>query len=313
MTQKIIKSSELSQNISKRLLEIESELSDLTKKYADNYVTLINEQLAIFAPDLTITKLNKHANKLVYHLKVNDVTIRNDSSSISLKRTLSEGEKNAIAFSFFLARLSLNGSLSETIVVFDDPINSLDSKRRNATKNKLVSIARKSLQFILLSHDISFVKEFSSSFASKDIVNLKISNDGKTSFLTEHNLKLDTMTGFFRDLHVLHDYYENRDRSAYRPIDVARCLRPVLEGMLRIKYYKLFNEKMWLGDMLALIRDCDEAHPLNRQKINYDEMTDINDYSAPFHHEAPTYIQSEINAGELHSYCRRTIAIIEKI
>lgn len=313
LNNKVNVSSKRSSQISKRLKEIELELVNLTKKYGEKYVDLINDQLSIFAPDLHITKLNKHANKLVYNLKVNDVEIRNDSSSISLRRTLSEGEKNAIAFSFFLARISITNSMSETIIVFDDPINSLDSKRRSATKNKLVSIARKSLQFFLLSHDLSFVRDFSDSFASKDILNLKISNDGKTSYLTEHDIKLETMTGFFRDLYVLHDYLDNRDRSAYRPIDVARCLRPVLEGMLRIKYYKLFNDNMWLGDMLKLIRDSEKSNPLYRQKANYEEMTDINDYSAPFHHEAPTFIQTEVNSGELYSYCRRTLLVIENI
>lgn len=311
--QKIKTSLEKANEITREIIDIDSRLHDLANEFGEHYISIINEQLEIYAPDLKITKLNKHANKFIYHLAVKGVEIRNDSRSVSLRRTLSEGEKNAIAFCFFLARLDLKDSLNDTIVVFDDPINSLDYKRRNSTKNKLVSIARKSSQFFLLSHDIVFVKDFSTSFPSNDILNLKISNDGKTAFLTEHDILTDTMTGLFRDLHTLHDYMANRDKSSYRPIDVARSLRPILEGILRIKYYQEFHRNMWLGDMLQKIRDCNENEPLYRQKRNYDELTDINGYSASFHHQEPTFITQEINTGELLSYCRRVIKLVEKI
>lgn len=311
--QKIQLSLEKAQLYTNRIFEIDKRLHDLANEFGEYYISLINEQLEIYAPDLKITNLNKHANKFIYHLAVKGVEIRNDSTSISLRRTLSEGEKNALAFSFFLARLALKSSLENTIVLFDDPINSLDYKRRNATKNKLVSIARKSSQFFLFSHDIYFVRDFSASFSSSDILNLKISTDGKSAFLTEHNVLTDTMTGLFRDLHTLHDFMEHRDKSSYRPIDVARCLRPILEGILRIKYYKTFSRNMWLGDMLKKIRDCGEDDSLYRQKENYYEMTDINEYSSGFHHQEPTYVTQDINSGELHSYCKRTLAIIEKI
>lgn len=310
---KIIESSEKSKNIANRIAEIDDRLHDLANEFGEYYISLINEQLEIYAPDLKITKLNKHANKFIYHLAVKGIEIRNDSTSVSLRRTLSEGEKNALAFSFFLARLAIKKNLKDTIVVFDDPINSLDYKRRNATKNKLVSIARKSLQFFLLSHDISFVKDFSISFPSKEILNLKISNDGKTAFLTEHDIHTDTLTGLFRDLHTLHDYMTHRDKSAYRPIDVARCLRPILEGILRIKYYQTFSSNMWLGDMLQKIREADVNDSMARQKENYEDLTDINEYSSCFHHQDPTHIPNEINPGELLSYCRRVIKLVEKI
>ncbi|MDE6292675.1 MAG: AAA family ATPase, partial [Bacilli bacterium] len=302
-----------SQEIGERIKEIDKNLTSSANEFGEVYISIINEHLNIFAPDLKITKLDKRANKFIYYLKVNDVEIRNGSNSISLRRTLSEGEKNALAFSFFLARLSLNQDMSRTIVVFDDPINSFDAKRRNATKNKLVSIARKSLQFFLLSHDIKFVRDFSDALPSNDILNLKISFDGKTSYLRKHDIKTDTLTGLFKDLRILHDYVNSQDSSDVRPIDVARCLRPVLEGIFRIKYFDRFSENMWLGDMLKEIRDCDQSCALSRQKSNYEELTDINDYSAPFHHESPTYMSVEINSGELLSYCRRVIKLIEKI
>lgn len=88
-------------------------------------------------------------------MKINGAQVRNDSESISLRRTFSEGEKNAIAFSFFLSRLKIKKNLENTIVVFDDPITSFDYKRRNSTKIKLAAIAKRCNQFFLLSHDIT--------------------------------------------------------------------------------------------------------------------------------------------------------------
>ena len=113
------------------------------------YFTLpkINDYLRFFSTNLQLTKLNKKGSKFVYYLKISNFDVRSESDSVSLKHTLSEGEKNSLALSFFLARLALKPNLDNYLIVFDDPISSLDYNRRNVTINLLSSYARKANQF----------------------------------------------------------------------------------------------------------------------------------------------------------------------
>ncbi|MEA9797722.1 AAA family ATPase [Xanthomonas campestris pv. raphani] len=68
---------------------------------------------------------------------------------------LSEGEQRAIAIASFLAEISLNGQTSG--IIFDDPVCSLDHRRRELVAKRLVQEAAKR-QVIVFTHDIYFLK-----------------------------------------------------------------------------------------------------------------------------------------------------------
>ena len=142
----------------KKRLTIEKELDNLVEQYGEKYLTAVNKYLSKFNPNLKLVKLNKKGRQLVYHLLINDIEARTDSSSISLKHSLSEGDKSSLALSFFLARIELLPDIAERIIVFDDPLSSFDTRRRNITTSILNRLAEKSAQFFLLSHDLNFVK-----------------------------------------------------------------------------------------------------------------------------------------------------------
>jgi recombinational DNA repair ATPase RecF len=67
---------------------------------------------------------------------------------------LSEGEQRAIAIGSFLAEIDLGGGKGG--VVFDDPVSSLDHKRRERVADRLVREAEKR-QVIIFTHDIYFL------------------------------------------------------------------------------------------------------------------------------------------------------------
>jgi recombinational DNA repair ATPase RecF len=67
----------------------------------------------------------------------------------SPRDVLSEGEQRSIALGSFLAEVSLGGGRGP--VVFDDPVSSLDHRRRDAVARRLVSEA-KSRQVIVFTH-----------------------------------------------------------------------------------------------------------------------------------------------------------------
>ncbi|MES2260656.1 MAG: AAA family ATPase [Pseudomonadota bacterium] len=74
--------------------------------------------------------------------------------NIAAKDVLSEGEQRAIAIAAFLAEVNLGGGLGG--VVFDDPVSSLDHRRRWHVAKRLAEEASKR-QVIVFTHDIYFL------------------------------------------------------------------------------------------------------------------------------------------------------------
>lgn len=73
-----------------------------------------------------------------------------------LSGILSEGEQRAIAIASFLAEVGLEPSKSG--IVFDDPVNSLDHRRRERIAKRL-ALEAKSRQVIVFTHDLAFASE----------------------------------------------------------------------------------------------------------------------------------------------------------
>ncbi len=74
--------------------------------------------------------------------------------SANLSDILSEGEQRAIAIGSFLAEVTMSGGKSG--IVFDDPVSSLDHKRRESVATRFVQEAR-ARQVIVFTHDIYFL------------------------------------------------------------------------------------------------------------------------------------------------------------
>ncbi len=72
---------------------------------------------------------------------------------------LSEGEKTAISFIYFLTKLLENEEeLKETIVVIDDPISSFDSNHLFNSYSFIRNICNDSKQLFVLTHNFTFYR-----------------------------------------------------------------------------------------------------------------------------------------------------------
>lgn len=210
-----------------------------------------------------------------------------------------------------MARLALKPNIEDYLIVFDDPLSSLDYNRRNVTINLLANFARKANQFILLSHDLNVIKDFT--LRVPDSLNLKIVFNGLTSLFIEQDVKSETLTGIFKDLLVLDSFIKHGETCAYDKRDVVRCIRPCIEGLFRIKYFTYIDDSKWLGDIIDFIRNAERNDIFYRQKENLDTLCDINDYSKIYHHSNPNYLEVPINTEELGTYCQRTLELLTKI
>ena len=304
-----------------KIRDLNKKIGESTKDIFSNHIEEINKQLLFFTPYLQIKKFtgnNRHGKQLLsYYLNVSGFSVgfeKDKKTYSSVKYTLSEGDKSALAFSFFLAKLNISGNLEKKIIIFDDPISSFDYSRRNATINHLKRLGEKCNQIIVLTHDINFAKTLSSRFGSKNVLNLKIVKSKDSSVITKQDIEEETLSGIFKDISILKNYIENGVDSNIQKRDVIRCIRPIIEGIIRIKFFTHIKHNEWLGDAIKKIRESSETDAMYRLRPVLDDLIDINDYSKSFHHSDPTNPWGDlINDEELKIYVNMTLNLIQKI
>jgi wobble nucleotide-excising tRNase len=186
--------------------KLDKENLDNISKYADN----INKYLQYFAPYLTIENLHTEfyaASRvpfLEYGLFVSNTKVKFEDKSNkyhSFKYTLSEGDKSALALSFFFAKLATNINLEEKVIIFDDPIASFDENRRQQTIERLHALSKRVKQLIVLTHDKTFAFDFWNK--SKDILPLTISFANNSAFIKEYDIEHETSMGLIKDMKTL--------------------------------------------------------------------------------------------------------------
>lgn len=301
--------------------EINSELGEYSKKIFENSIDTINKYLRYFTPHIRLEKFSKiHSGprQLVsYSLSVSGEIVgfagMKGGNGRKIKYSLSEGDKSAFAFSFFLAQLE-KGDVSQKIVVFDDPISSFDQSRRNATINQLMAISSRCKQLFISTHDIHFAKAVFRKLDQASSVSLKVIKKAEKSYIVFHDIEMETLSGVFKDINVLRSYLKDGAASELEKREVIRCIRPILEGIIRIKYFNEIERGEWLGDMLRKIENSQNGDRLFRLKECAVDIREINDYSKEFHHSDPTSPWGDlINDEELRIFVERTLYAIDRI
>lgn len=310
--------------------QLDKQISDLhkdrirrTEEQRNKYLKSINSYLSLFCDTMKLTEVNLIFNpqaniqSLVYGIEICGHHIsakqRSNRSGASLRYYLSDGDKNALSLSFFLARMDMIPDLSSYVVVIDDPFTSFDAHRKMTTITQLTRLAKKVNQFFLLTHDLHFANDFNNA-CNEQILNLKIQNLNGGSALFLHDVRIEMLTGFNKDLMTLRRFLDGKiPEDAIYLREVIRCIRPTIEGIFRIKYFKRISETQWLGDFIQMIREADSDSPFYRLKQYLNEIEEINDYSKTYHHSNPNYIEVGISAIELRNYVKRTLALIENL
>lgn len=143
-------------------LEICVSKSGTTNGISRQSTTLSNSiatQDVVAALNHELGELNVHELKAVMKAetargKTQYKLVLETPGNLAAKDILSEGEQRAIAIAAFLAEVSLGGGLGG--VVFDDPVSSLDHRRRWLVAKRLTQEALKR-QVIIFTHDIYFL------------------------------------------------------------------------------------------------------------------------------------------------------------
>lgn len=238
-----------------------------------------------------------------------------DEYKIDLEKyALGEGDKNSLAFAFFLAKLSLDDQISDKIVVFDDPVSSLDRTRRNRTVEYIKELATKAKQVIVLSHNDNFIFELYEKLKGLGIEHntLKIDNGE----IKEWDVKEEMKLPYFATIAKLESFLEKKRKLS--PKDAKELIRIVLENALELRYFKYFEklgDKYWLKTMITTLRNekkCRFRYP-DREEV-LQELDSLCDFSASSHHGNIGYpYREEEKEKEIESYVDSTLKMIYEV
>lgn len=183
-----------------------------------------------------------------------------DETKKRLRNTLSEGEKTALAFAYFMSKVTTEvTNKGQTIIVIDDPISSLDDNRLYSTAFLIHEEFKDYKQLFVLSHNMLFLKYINPFFKSKkdketfliskgEIVDLPASLE---NFQSPYFYMLENIINFKE---VAEPDYE--DARKFLPNFVRR----VLETFFSFKYAQLSTKNgqtPGLPDFIATVIDYD--------------------------------------------------------
>ena len=99
-----------------------------------------------------------------YNVVINETNVavkntKNIPGVASFRNTMSSGDRNTLALALFFSSLDQNPNLTNTIVVIDDPMSSLDEHRSLTTVQEVRKLAERAGQVIVLSHNKGFLCE----------------------------------------------------------------------------------------------------------------------------------------------------------
>ncbi|WP_170328723.1 AAA family ATPase [Ruegeria arenilitoris] len=274
----------------------------------DAYEADINRFLSSFGASFRLAQFSKN-----YVGKVPQSTycLRFDSSDVDVTKTsgddpgfdttMSAGDKSTLALAFFLSQIARDPDIKQKTIVFDDPFTSLDDFRRTMTAKEIVRAGAtdKAAQVIVLSHDKFFLDTVRSLIHGQSCTPFQISASASGSSIEPWNLELEVKEGYLQDHMRLQEFADGRGGNAR---DMRLIMRPLLERYIRYRFPNQVLEGKWLGDMIAAVR-ADTAHPLTPR---YNELDDINSFTAPFHHDPNTPFDDD----EVRAYAQRTVAIV---
>jgi wobble nucleotide-excising tRNase len=310
----IKKSNKIFFDIRDKIRKKQDELKQIVSKEVEKYSMEINKYLENFGVNFRIEKL-----KQTYRGRSTDPYLEyclalegHEINAEDTKHCLSEGDKNALALSFFLAKLNLDTQIHNKVVIFDDPVSSFDRNRRTRTVEYIRDLSTKAKQTIVLTHyDIfafalyDYLKEIG--LKSK---NLQIS-EGK---IIEWKIDEEMINPYFKKISQLENYI-----SGTLNIDVSALIRDVLEDALKLHYFQHFknlDDKCWLGSMIEKLRTIKQNDTTFRFKHeNTDEvLTELGnlcDFSCPSHHgniNMPHRIDK--SPEEIKTYAKSTLKLV---
>ena len=321
-----------------RLRSLETAYTQLSQQqqaaattFFNNYQTQINHYLGnVFRTPFRIDNVVHVAprgraiqSQIGYKLTIdgNDISFE-PNQPYNAKECLSEGDKSTIALAFFLSKLDIDPNKQDKILIFDDPLSSLDTNRRTYTIGIIKSLFQQLKQVVVLSHNEYFLYEIGKDIAISDKCTLRISEDfaARASRIEVCDLDELVKIDYFRNIERLEAFRSNPDINLKDT--VLGWLRNVLESHLRFKFYKQIRTMTGQQTFGRLISHLNNSAVVFRDNTNrtdiISKMNLINGVSWKAHHGDPNpdytalgMNPNTISVAELDNLIQDTLNLIE--
>jgi wobble nucleotide-excising tRNase len=277
----------------------------------------INRYLTQFNTSFRVTNTRHHyvggTPSSHFQIEINNNAIelgdeRTPETIPCFKTALSAGDRSALALAFFFATVRREPNLANRVVILDDPFSSQDRFRRAATQYIIARLAEECDQVIVLSHDPHFLEAVEQGTQAIGIARLQTSALGEVVVISPCDFGAIIGCTLASDRARLTAYVSTGQGT---PIDIARAIRPVLEGHLRQAAPGAFNGMNMLGEMITAIRASAPGDAIHRFTQYADELDQINLYARVFHHPPGSNTPTpQIDGEELKGYARRALHFV---
>ena len=276
--------------IEREINQIREQILELKQRVISKYFKKINAILQEVHADFKIVEVKDNdpttANYIDYKLRINkhDIPITAQDSEPQFENTMSAGDRNTMVLAFFLAKLIIDGDIDKKIIVFDDPIASMDTNRVQFLEKQIAQLADEADSVIVFSHSMQFLLDvYRVCREIKHKVAFEIRRANKNeSVIAKWNIKRDLIPDFNRRLNRIKRYYNNC-RSEDKE-QVAYDFRMVLEGYCQVHFGMEISYSKPLGSFLNALKDgtVKLSAPISADSIEL--LGDLIYFANPFHH-----------------------------
>ncbi len=311
----------------------QKQLYDFSTKLISNFGDEINSYLKLFNSPYRIKKIksgfvstSKQAS-LNYEIQFNghSLSFKEQANKISIKYTLSEGDKSTLAFAFFLAKLDIKQNFENKILVIDDPLSSFDKNRRNRTIEILSELSQKVSQLIILTHNINFYFDL---FTNTQIAPKAFKIDYSANIIEYENIKQDMENPYFKWIKEIEAFIENpvEDKIEY----IEAQIRRIIEDTLKYRFFHIlykeqkksdgttiepYSDKKGLGTMIEILENSNVLFKADSNTVIM-TLKNLNSFSNKSHHGIgdKNHRIEKISITELVSILKELLELIfEKI
>lgn len=221
--------------------------------------------------------------------------VKRNNSEEAKCRSLSEGERSAIALVYFIAKLKEDGNkIENTIVVIDDPISSFDSNHLFHANFFIKNECENALQLFVLTHNFHFftlqkewIKSKTGKNANNKTINLfciylikpKLVNDIRNGNIENAD---NILSQFDSEYHLLFSevkkFCDNPQLDYITTHTIANICRQLLESFLSFKYGRKKLEKCF--DEITGFNDLSKVRKfVNHYSHKVDNGSSINGFN----------------------------------